>query len=580
MSAVPLVPAELGFDGNSGAKDALAQARTSFLGGNDLLGETARWRGRDDFAILETGFGLGINFLATWQAWRDDSQRPRRLHFFSIEKHPFRRDDLARGHATLPELAPLAPLAEQLRSAWPSLVGGFHRLHFEDGAVTLTVIFGDVHTVVPAIGGRFDAFYLNDFSPTKHPEMWSASLSEDLAWLSAPTEIPPPISRVAIIGGGIAGIACAERLAARGCAVTLFEQHQRLVEETSGNHQAILLPVLAVDETRLSRLNRVAFLYTLRRLGELAAAGHPVEWEQCGVVQIARDAEHAKKQAAIVSNQHLPEDFAQFIDAATATEIVGTRVAGDAWWFPSAGWLAPASFAHALLAAAGTRVDCRLGTHIAALAQQPDGWQLLDAQGKALWQGQTVVLAHAHGIRTLPQAAHLPLRCFRGQVSHLPESQLAGLPRSVVCREGYLAPPHKGIAGLGATFQRSHERLATVDDHAANLNRLTAMLPEWSGRFVPSELAGRVGLRPVSPDKLPMLGALPLPTCEPRPLAHVEWPRWPGLHVATGYGARGFVWAPLMAELLASQITDTPLPVELELAAAVDPARFTWKGTL
>ena len=65
---------------------------------------------------------------------------------------------------------------------------------------------------------------------------------------------------------------------------------------------------------------------------------------------------------------------------------------------------------------------------------------------------------------------------------------------------------------------------------------------------------------------------------QPRPPAHVEWPRWPGLHVASGYGARGFVWAPLMAELLASQILGDPMPIENELAAAVDPARFGWKG--
>ena len=31
-----------------------------------------RWQGREHFVVLETGFGLGHHFLATWQAWRDD----------------------------------------------------------------------------------------------------------------------------------------------------------------------------------------------------------------------------------------------------------------------------------------------------------------------------------------------------------------------------------------------------------------------------------------------------------------------------------------------------------------------------
>ena len=34
------------------------------------------------------------------------------------------------------------------------------------------------------------------------------------------------------------------------------------------------------------------------------------------------------------------------------------------------------------------------------------------------------------------------------------------------------------------------------------------------------------------------------------------------------------VWAPLAAELLASQLAGEPLPVEGDLVRAVDPARF------
>ena len=49
----------------------LAQARAVFLEGNAL---PARWGGRDTFTILETGFGLGLNFLAAWDAWRADAK--------------------------------------------------------------------------------------------------------------------------------------------------------------------------------------------------------------------------------------------------------------------------------------------------------------------------------------------------------------------------------------------------------------------------------------------------------------------------------------------------------------------------
>src|SRR5688572_6456408 len=100
----PLVPAKLAFTGDGtpfsaayddvyhSAEGGIAQAQHVFLAGNGL---PARWRGRRAFTILETGFGFGLSFLTTWQAWLEDPQRSTRLHFASIEKHPFRAEDLA-----------------------------------------------------------------------------------------------------------------------------------------------------------------------------------------------------------------------------------------------------------------------------------------------------------------------------------------------------------------------------------------------------------------------------------------------------------------------------------------------------
>ena len=107
---------------------ALEQARHVFLTGNGL---PERWRGRARFTFLETGFGLGNNFLATWAAWRDDPQRCERLHFMSLEKHPPTRDDLARALAP----SPFPSLAQALVEAWPPLTPNLHRLRFDDGRV-------------------------------------------------------------------------------------------------------------------------------------------------------------------------------------------------------------------------------------------------------------------------------------------------------------------------------------------------------------------------------------------------------------------------------------------------------------
>ena len=111
-------------------------------------------------------------------------------------------------------------------------------------------------------------------------------------------------------------------------------------------------------------------------------------------------------------------------------------------------------------------------------------------------------------------------------------------------------------------------------DHQENLARLNLSLPGFASGVDPSTLGGKVGFRPMSPDRLPILGAVP---------AHAEvsakhrlpsLPRLPGLWCAQGYGARGIVWSALMADLLLSRLEGEPLPLETDLIDAVDPGRF------
>jgi tRNA 5-methylaminomethyl-2-thiouridine biosynthesis bifunctional protein len=66
------------------------------------------------------------------------------------------------------------------------------------------------------------------------------------------------------------------------------------------------------------------------------------------------------------------------------------------------------------------------------------------------------------------------------------------------------------------------------------------------------------------------------PAHPPRVLA--DLPALPGLFLIDGFGARGLVWSALAGELLASRIAGDPLPLETELAAAVDPRRFLLPG--
>lgn len=594
------------------AAGGLEQARHVFIGGNDL---PQRWQARERFTILEIGFGQGLNFLATWAAWHDDPQRCARLHYLAVEKHPFSTADLTRLHERYPELC---TLAKQLQGQWPELTPGFHRLEFAGGRVVLTLAFAEAIAAVPLFVGEPDAIYLDGFSPAKNPELWSPQLLREIGLAAAPgataatwsvaapvrdalgaagfsverrrgflhkremtvarlpgSSIPAAAGerRIAVVGAGLAGCMVAERFATRGWQVELFERQAAPARETSGNLTAAMLPVMSLDDARLSRLNRSAYLHALRWMQQQRDAGLVIDGAVCGVLQLARDAEHADKQHAILVRNGFPESFVRYVEAAAGSELAGLPVAGPGWWFGGGAWAHPASLCVAALARHPGAIDSLFSTTVADLRASGNGWRLLGPSGELLTETEHVVLAGALDIARLTPSAHLPLFRFRGQVSHLPAGPLASL-RCVVCREGYLTPAYAGCNSVGASFHRGGEAALRDMDHRANLARLESMLPGTMAAFDATSLGGRVGFRPVSPDKSPLLGALYPATARPqgRDLAAVE--RLPGLWVASGYGARGLVWAPLMAELLASQIAGDPLPLPADLVGAVDPARF------
>lgn len=155
---------------HSSHNHGLSQARGVFLQGNGL---PAAWAHRQQWRIVETGFGCGLNFLVTWAAWRADPQRCHMLHFTSTEAYPVASADIMR--AAPPEPV-LQSLAAELAAQFVGLTPGVHRLSFEDGRVLLTLLIGDATTLLRAHTTHADSLYLDGFSPRVNPHMWSTHM--------------------------------------------------------------------------------------------------------------------------------------------------------------------------------------------------------------------------------------------------------------------------------------------------------------------------------------------------------------------------------------------------------------------
>ena len=181
---------------------ALAQARTVFLQG---CGLPERWQGADTFTVLELGFGLGLNALATWAAWRADARRSGVLRHVAIEAWPVTAGDIVRSArqavqaevsdgSSPPSLPPspdasLVALATRLAEAWPAIRPGLQHWALDAGdglpPLHLTLAVGDVQPMLAALAQAglppADAVYLDGFSPAVNPQMWSPEVLTALA---------------------------------------------------------------------------------------------------------------------------------------------------------------------------------------------------------------------------------------------------------------------------------------------------------------------------------------------------------------------------------------------------------------
>lgn len=599
-------------------KNGLAESRYVFLQGNGL---PHRWQGKAQFTIAETGFGTGLNFLATWQAWQQDPHRCERLHFISIEKHPVQRETLRGLLGAWPELA---GYADELLANYPPLLAGFHRLRLASGRITLTLCFLDVLVALPEIVARVDAWYLDGFAPARNPDMWQLPVLQGIARLchadatlatftaasdvrrtlqtagfvvtkcpgfgtkrdmltarvggcmpSAPMENPAwfalpepcPAQRATVVGGGIAGCQIARSLADRGWQVTVLERHARLATEASGNRAGVLTPKMTAEAGWGETFYRQAFAYALQQIQQLEAAGQAIDWAQCGALQVAHEPREAARQQAL-RERGLPPDFIQILDAQAASDVAGIPLTVGASYFPQAGWLNPASLCAALVGHANIEVctctdaTCPTSADVTIIAsgREADQWA---------------------------QTAFLPFLPVMGQTSRAAISPDSAKLKTILGHEGYLTPAVGGQHIFGATFVR-HVREAALDNEAdtVNFEQLQHYLPEFAASLAGAE-SSHAAIRMTSPDRYPLVGALPDVAFflqayadlrhgrqkQAYPLAHYQ----PGLFLSAGYGSRGLTTSGLCAELLAALMTGEPLPVQATLYHNLHPARFLVK---
>jgi glycine oxidase len=356
--------------------------------------------------------------------------------------------------------------------------------------------------------------------------------------------------RAVIIGAGVAGLSIGWRLRQAGVEVTILERAQAAKGATWAAAGMIAVAgemgVADTSETEFARHSSVLWPDFAKELE--AASGHEIGYRKSGALIVARSAAEAASFGAFRGARQLTAAETLAKEPMLAADIAGGLWAPDEAQVDSRAL--GGALAEAFVRSGGglsvnepaVRFELRGGAVAGLLSPfyryEADAYIL----AAGAWSGE---------LGGLPPQALPPVRPVKGEIVAIAPPRGAGVPGSVVWGNGIYLVPRSDRMLIGATMAEVGFDTSVSDDAADWLSaRAIGLMPALAKWPIVERWAG---LRPGSPDGLPILGA-----------ASVE-----RLFVATGQYRNGILFAPAVAETMAGLILKRTPPI-----AAFDPRRF------
>lgn len=353
-------------------------------------------------------------------------------------------------------------------------------------------------------------------------------------------------SDIAVVGGGVIGAACARAAAQRGLHVTLFAPGPDPAAASAASAGLLAAQIESPDLRLLPLAVRGRDLYADLAASLKDTTGTDIGFQPIGIATFAFDEAQAETLWEVVAEQRqagLRCDWLERADLDEQWPGVAPEARG-ALYATEDGCLDPAALTAALLADARRR-----GVRVSRESVQ----RVLTAGGRVMGVafgststpvGQIVIAAGAWSplVEGLPRP--LPVEPVRGQLMAI--DWPPGFPSAVFYHgHGYMLP-RGSEAILGSTMERAGFDARTTEAGLTEIRRSAARLcPAIAEAPLRRSWAG---LRPVTPDGLPILGADP----------DIR-----GLWYATGHGRNGILLAgitgEIIGELLATGTTDSDI---------------------
>lgn len=405
---------------------------------------------------------------------------------------------------------------------------------------------------------------------------------------------------ITIAGSGIAGAIMAVKLTLQGKKVHLLWQGNKPADGASGNPLGGFYPQLNAQNNHASQIQLHSFLYAYEFYKSLNTQ-QSFDHAWCGALQLAFN-ENTKTRLAKLAIPNLwPTDVAQNVNSHQASDIAGIPIPYDCLHIPNAGWISPPSLVNACLQLAESSKLLRLSANTQLHSYTTNADTSISVNISRTGETShkkmttdTLIIALGEGCKPLLKGL-IPFRLTRGQVEMV-SAKTSGDPstmsklNTLLCHKGYFTPVVDGFQALGSTYikddiqcdVRKEDTDANFDMHFNSMNKAIWQDELAQARHNKSNMA-RAAIRCSTPDHLPVVGNVPshLQFAElanlykALPLAH--YPNASvdkNVFVLTGLGSRGLTTAPLMAEILVSQILGQAMPMSKNLLDALNPNRF------
>jgi len=354
---------------------------------------------------------------------------------------------------------------------------------------------------------------------------------------------------VIIVGAGIVGCAIARELAIRGIRCTVVDPRPVAGGATQAS-AGMLAPYVEAHEggPMLELCVRSLDLYD-GWIARLRDEGHDIDYARSGTLEIALSEDQASRLRA---------GHGEWLDRNTVAREVPqlARTAGGLRNRPH-GYVNARHLAAALAASAARHGTTFLGARVGRIDRDGNGLVLDVGPGAGKLESRTVVLAAGAWTNDIAGVRTPPLRPVRGQLLQMVPA-LGRITTILWGPDCYIVPLRMGSELLvGATVEEAGFNEYTTEEGVRGLYAAArTLLPGLPADIRDVSVEPRVGLRPATPDDLPVLGTDP---------------EQPGIVFASGHYRNGILLAPITGQLVADLIVEGTKDRALE---TFSPTRF------